>query len=1678
MRVYLGADASGAYTDNIHFHGKAVFGNVYGSGAAIVGGHYYQIPGTTNKGFVNINRRINGIANASFHVLDGYAVFHDAASDSDRYDSVTGKKAIDNCSFYTQGDATLLYAYGTATTPKFTNCEFYGVKAEIAPESVGSVNVTDATNVTTGLTANYKTVTWLDGTTTSYIAENEAAAKAFVEGYARLRADRAPMEEMRGNELYAAVSPVEVYTYDASFNATEVDASVFEKVYYVTKETLTSGVSTTVYHLSDDVATYLSYFNTGDRGDGTNVGALSKEVLSLKTTARIDITLYEDVTTAKFNMNIMNSTRQFYGVPVYLDLNGHTVTTTQTSYIDTQAAAVRVYSSVPGAHWYQTASPSMFRANDDGSHILGNTVAGGPYADNISFHGKCIFHDIHGGGEYIYGGMFYQTAASAYDGFINISRRIYGIQDAEFYLLAGQHMFADNGAHDGDSVVNGKKIVTNCVFYAPEASVLISAAQAATVKFFGCTFINYLPQKTYGAATVTYMNGCKASSGSANNLGTEEAPLVAARIDAMPVEGLVAADGTAIMADVLYEIIGTSETLKVSAAGAVTEYYKVGATYEAWDIDFIQVVDGVLYFDPYLDFSEITEIAAGKVVASGEVTIPAAFESSELCAFSYRDLATGVLYAVGYESTCASDEKLVGEKFYELFNAPDAGYEIVMYQNMRLTKGVPFGAVVEDRKTDSNNRDYFNSFANGSIIWDLNGKTVTVDKNVTNLVRTAAANCKLGTSGEGPTYGGSVVFGFEGFSWTNNFTLKSSAEGGRLVNESSRALFATGEGKSSQIIIEGANLTIDAGTGLVIASHELNYSANNYSDRLQINGGTYISASTTGVMQIAMNTTIKNATLIATNASAGRVVYVHGWRSGRLNAENVIFVSANDAATVLAMASDGSGKQTANFVDCTLIGAAPAVVTEKITAVTYSGTNKVSSPEDLALISATAPEGTKLTYTSVLANGKHYKVCGYFSTSENTVTVHNGITDGTEIWLTGVTYVFADDASALNVVKIDGVWYYFENPVWTATIDGVVVENVCDPKNVNKTVVLSVGGEKELLFFSVTVNGEATYYHNAETVGTDFKALLTPAAAYTYDIKLYHDFEVPLAEGALVIGVEGVYATYKIDANGYTLCFAKTTENKSSYINFKSAYVYFYSSVEDGAFDFGDFLNMACCDKSGRGFFGEPVNDGSTTYGENVTFYFDSVHGYMWSSGLSYIGGTYVQVDDSVSTEMFDGRNTSYPTVIRNSTFIFKKADAIFWGASFGNSGTVVNCSFICENPTNLFLPAGDKDKATTFENCNFYNVIANALGVAVNYNNCSFSLASLDAQTGGYIAYTGNPVTKEIAGKTYTFGAALLAADAVTKIEWIYAEPEYWALGAEASHASVVVDRFFAYGFNTFTVAEENEVVATMIAIKSETLKMGLKLQNQIGMQLFFTNALAELGTEVKVKIGGTEYALSELEAVDGFYRLSASVAPNIAYQAIPVSIVIGEREHTVNLSVGSYATKVLATASYSAVLHNVTYAMVEYVRAFAALNGEEFLPELLAPAGYGDPQTPGEAVSNNEDKTLLSEISFHFAESIELALKGTADAEGMTVKLTLANGHYAYAKVEGGVVLFNNLYVNDFAGEMTIEIGTETYTYSVENYYNAMTGENEVYKGAIAALYNYAYHADLYVSNLENAN
>ena len=117
--------------------------------------------------------------------------------------------------------------------------------------------------------------------------------------------------------------------------------------------------------------------------------------------------------------------------------------------------------------------------------------------------------------------------------------------------------------------------------------------------------------------------------------------------------------------------------------------------------------------------------------------------------------------------------------------------------------------------------------------------------------------------------------------------------------------------------------------------------------------------------------------------------------------------------------------------------------------------------------------------------------------------------------------------------------------------------------------------------------------------------------------------------------------------------------------------------------------------------------------------------------------------------------------------------------------------------------------------------------------------------------------------------------------------------------------------------------------------------------------------------------------------------------------------------------------------------------------------------------------------EKPALRYLGIRSRRTIAIAIEG---AEGKAVHLVLATGRGEWATITNGIAIFEELYVNEFYGDMVIEVYEvnedetktftgETYTYSIENYYNAI---DESYKPAAAALYNYAYHADAYVKNL----
>ncbi len=693
-------------------------------------------------------------------------------------------------------------------------------------------------------------------------------------------------------------------------------------------------------------------------------------------------------------------------------------------------------------------------------------------------------------------------------------------------------------------------------------------------------------------------------------------------------------------------------------------------------------------------------------------------------AFTYLDTKTDELHTVTYED-CGSTAAGVGAKFHELFNNPASAYEITMYKDMTLSKAVPFGPLVK-YKDSTHNRDYYDTLKEGSIVWDLNGTTVTVASNVSGLIKLGAANCALSKTDPGnETWTGDTVFGFEtdnSAARKNTFTLKSSVPGGKIVNESSAKLFGVGEGKWTKIIFEGENLTISSPKGYIIYSLEINRDTAKMSgeekNRHVINGGTYIGGNAASIINVSMCASLKNATFISTSDSASAVLSQDTYRVGDVTVENCTFIAAKSSA--IAYKGGSSNAVNLTFIDCAFVNCAPTTKTNcaSLASVTYTGANAANTEAALAAIYASAPADTTLAVKSVAANGTDYKVYGYFANTTGFVYVNMGMQ--TEAWVAGSKFVASEDGASINTVQKDGKLYYCEDPVLKATIDGVEIETagMLSEANVGKTVVFDIEGDLVQVYATRDVGGAVTYYYGENAI-SNLTAVLKALGSQGSTITLYADVAIN-AGGTLNMNANG--QTHKIDVNGYKLTF--TPADTSYAIKVSNGKIYFYSSREGGVIDAGASKSLVMSDGAGNAYFGEPSSS-SAEYGKNLTIYCKVIFSRLWSNNVDFIGGTYVQTANANASYFIDINEGPVPT-FKNSTFII---DSVSKAITLRVVGTYTNCTFIAKNPTNLIASSSKGANSTaTFNNCTFYNVIPNQVtGATVNYTGTIMCSSSAD---------------------------------------------------------------------------------------------------------------------------------------------------------------------------------------------------------------------------------------------------------------------------------------------------------------------------------------------------------------
>lgn len=1061
-------DAETDYSDNIYFHGKAINELLYGTGIAINGGHFYQSAPSAN-GMFDVSRRVGldknrlpelqyTIENASFYLLPGSNAVLNNASPSGA--AVT----IKNCAFYTSDAASLLYTAkregDTAITVTADGCSFYGVaqdciKADEATKVALTVNNAAEENAVT-----YQTVTWADGSTSYYYATSLEEAKAFVESHPNA-ADPAPFAKEVDGEMFAMLNPVAAYTYDASFNAVQTAEGELAKVYYA----YTTGSVTT--------------FETEDPTK------LDDLLQALPVSGETTITLYSNITIPGTAVNGEKNLKY------YLDVNGYTLTLSGNdkeghAAIEAHATYFYLYSSRAGGVIDASAAKTFIHTDNteyNGKAIASTSYVGG---NNAAYDGKLtvickqITGDMHGTALYIRGTTFVQSDNSAASYFLVIGREsantshVQNVENCTFVLSKPitAPLYLRSTAD---------RTFTNCTFIAANANGGVAltaytdlALNAKVFSFVDCNFVNVQPY--LGSAYVTYTNAAYGTTGI----------FTAADVDISDAEQILAHGTTSTTLTVLEKtyvmdgvVTTADQALKLSWGETGTEYWAIGSKPAREVANMTKREGGNLLTDPAFDLVALDAIDEnGVVTAAGEETVSVIFTGSEPLAFLYVDTKTGV-EAFVLVSECGG-EVGIGDKFYEIFNAPISSYEITLYADMTLSRGIGFGVYT------TGEQPYYQSLANGDITLDLNGKTLSIAEDFTSPVDPSNSN----------TYGECTraVFGLEGTAG-KTFTLTSSAAGAKIYNPTNYVLFAVGEADRNHIVIEGDYLEVVT-KGAVIGLTEPNTST-----VVTVIGGKYTYSGANTAFSAAGTVTFKDFILELTNPSVGAAFAAPNYAHDSVyTIENVDVYATAGKPTLFGFTAHNAftivyDQQRANplvlnITDCELINV-DLTKTYDQTTVTFAGSLVASTMADLITAMPLAPDGKNAAFYNATYGDKEYKVCCYTSTETATVEWGFGIT---ETWVVGSVAMHED-------AVIDNVFTYsFANldvtggtNTATATLvsieAGVVRMNLTLQSKISMNLLLAEACNGAI----VTVNGQTFDLSQREAV--DGYYVLTVAIA-------------------------------------------------------------------------------------------------------------------------------------------------------------------------------------------------------------------------------------------------------------------------------------------------------------------------------------------------------------------------------------------------------------------------------------------------------------------------------------------------------------------------------------------------------------------------------------------------------
>lgn len=1165
--------------------------------------------------------------------------------------------------------------------------------------------------------ADTATVVYPDGTEVSY-AVGETIAPIEAEG---------GLYYGKGNTLYkddsvsgwrftleGADAPLTSLTVTEEMAGRRILASGFDRVYYTSLEK-TAGGTALVYHLKDDAHKYFSTSNTGDRGDGTNTGAYSYTELRKTTTERVDVTLYADVSCSSFVMNWFVSSNRITGRPVYFDLNGHTVKTTQTSYIDLFGITIHIYSSKEGAHWYQTESKTgLCRPNDDGTIYLGDDGSG-LYTDNISFHLRRVIYSVHGGGAYIVGGRYYQAAPSGVGGFLEIGRRVKALENATFYLYEGEALFSNVDALNDSGVGSGTTTVKSCTFYAPTEAATMYSEKTATPRFSGCNFVNVRMDVTAGTgSTLSYTTGCYTNLPPRYNVGKSGTSVFAVKDAAAKEIALTMADGTQSTEALFYRTAAVAGGVTVTYDGGESQLRLIGEDL-AWKIAEDTYTEGGVLYKKTSEVHTFT-LADGTAVSGALATEMLVNKTVRVkSTATYAPVFFSV--SVGDAVTYHTDRDTYADALAAYLANMENGATVTLYGDVTLPPVTVAGQRLADKAAAES----------ASYRLDLNGYKITFSGSGV-AMRVLAPDFRLYSSAAGGEIEASAhalfVTDRDDYKYIGGAAYGADTEeyGADTVNSAIRPLgFITLGGAW------GENLTVTCAS----LNREILYGG------AAILGGTYLQSESAFApcflllshpdYNLGAIRSVENATFVLCESTTAFLYYRS---SADMTLENCRFISKNGHSP-LFFAENPALPSDPTFDGCEFYNALVAIRIGGRT-VTYTdcafGFASGAPAGDLDPTEASAYFVSAEAARNIEVLGATYTLeHALFTSPYPPVTVQ--YPDGEKkVYFVGESIAHYAQPDTYTEGKS---LYKLVGEGWTYSLSGKPIEGNVIPREAAGKTLYASGYEYARVYYTSleqTALGSVLVYHLASDLGVYFstdnlgdRGDGTNSGAFSYqelrkstttkvEVTLYADFALDFFDPCWYdednrIGGRPVY----LDLNGFSVTLSQSAE-----VLVRGMHLYIYSTASGAEWHHESAAKMFRVDNDAALYLGDLGTAGANK--SHITFYGKSLFLNLYGGGASIYGGIYRQSAPSsffieIARRVQAIENATFYLCDGSSALFGDTSASIDYSSLFKGSKAIGGCDFRASSSVFMLYALEGRAPKLVFDGCTLEGVLEGTVG-------------------------------------------------------------------------------------------------------------------------------------------------------------------------------------------------------------------------------------------------------------------------------------------------------------------------------------------------------------------------------